>query len=94
MSLSSEGFLTSGVMIDLLKSGGKQPVDREILTILVITGARTGKHFFSRPVGSGSRSHCLSGNDEMTRHISSTDEGRKTLKSGGETGDSGRCGED
>lgn len=94
MSLSSEGFLTSGVTTDLLKLGGKQPVNRETLTMLVMTGARTGKHFFSRLVGSGSRSHCLSGSDEMMWHISSTDVGRKILKTGGVTGGAGTCGED
>lgn len=44
-----------------LNSVGKTPVDKDKLTILVIVVAKTGRHFFRRAVGNGSRSHCLSG---------------------------------
>mgnify|MGYP003449255975 FL=1 len=44
--------------MDCLKLEGNSPVDRDRLMILVIVGARTERHFFSRKVGSGSESHC------------------------------------
>ena len=55
-----------------LKLGGKSPVDRDKLTMLVMVVAKTGRHFFSRAVGSGSRSHCLSGERLMMLAISPT----------------------
>jgi len=56
-------LLIKGVTIDCLKLDGKTPVDNGRLAILAIVGARTrtGRHFFSKEVGSGWRSHCLFG---------------------------------
>ena len=51
---------------------GKSPVDKDKLTMLVIVVAKTGRHFFSRAVGNGSRSHCLSGECFMMLDISPT----------------------
>jgi hypothetical protein len=42
------------VTIECLKEEGKEPVDRERLTILVMTGRRTGRHCLRSQVGSGS----------------------------------------
>ena len=52
--------------MDSLKFDGNVPETSERLTMLVIVGTRTGKHFFKREVGIGSRSHCLSGEDLMS----------------------------
>ena len=49
----SEGFLSRGVTKDCLKLDGKQPVDSERLTIVVIVGARTGRHFFQNTYMNG-----------------------------------------
>ena len=38
----------------------------------MIVVAKTGRHFFSRAVGSGSRSHCLSGERFIMLYISPT----------------------
>ena len=79
--------------MDCLKSAGKEPEVREALTMLVMVGARTDKHFLSRDVGIGSRSHCLSGVDCMSLVISSMVAGLKEVKlTGGESG-SGECGD-
>ena len=84
----------SGVTIDCLKFDGKVPVASERLTILVIVGARTCKDFFNRAVGIGSRSHCLSGADLISRVISSTVAGLKQEKTAGVDGGLGVCGDD
>jgi hypothetical protein len=84
----------SGVTMDCLKADGNEPVAREILTMLVIAGASTVRHFFNRDVGIGSRSHCLSGADLMRRVISSTVAGWKDVKLAGGDGGSGVCDED
>ena len=59
--------------MDFLKADGKEPVARDALTMLVMVGAgaSTDKHFLSRMVGIGSRSHCLLGLELMRRTISS-----------------------
>lgn len=57
--------------IDLLKAEGKEPVAKDVFTMLVIVGASTDRHFLSRLVGIGSRSHCLFGLELMSRTISS-----------------------
>ena len=65
------------------KLDGKSPVDRERLTMFAIVGARTGRHFFRRPVGSGSKSHCLSGRHLMMLVISTALVNRKDSNAGG-----------
>ena len=82
-SLFRGGFLRSGVIVDCLMQDGKQPVDYDRLTMLVSVSAKTGKHFFKRDVGIGSRSHCLSGKWLMRRQISTTVAGRKDASGGG-----------
>jgi hypothetical protein len=62
--------------------------------ILVMVDARTDRHFFSREVGIGSRSHCLSDEDLMRLVISSTVAGRKDVKLAGDEGGSGECGDE
>ena len=62
--------------------------------MLVIVGARTHRHFLSREVGIGSRSHCLSGVDCMSLVISSMVAGLKEVKLVGGEGGSGECGDD
>ena len=57
--------------MDFLKAGGKEPLARDLLTMLVMVGASTDRHFLSRLVGIGSRSHCLLGLELMRRTISS-----------------------
>ena len=47
--------------IDLLKAEGKEPVAKDVFTMLVIVGASTDRHFLSRVVEIGSRSHYLFG---------------------------------
>ena len=80
--------------MDCLKLVGKEPDARDMLTMLVIVGARIGRHFLSREVGSGSRSHCLFGAALMTVIISSTVAGMKVVKLAGGRGGSGECGDD
>jgi hypothetical protein len=80
--------------MDSLKFDGNLPEASDILTMLVMVGARTGKHFFKREVGIGSRSHCLSGADRISRIISSTVAGVKDEKVAGAHGGSGVCGDD
>lgn len=94
LSGSSDGFLMRGVTVDCLKFAGNVPVAREMLTMLVMVGARTGKHFLSKDVGIGSRSHCLSGADLTRSVISSTVAGLKDAKMLGGDGGSGVCGDD
>lgn len=79
--------------MDFLKVGWKEPEVRDALTILVIVGANTGRHFLSKAVGMGSRSHCLSGEDFMARMISSTVAGRKDARLDGGNGGFGICGD-
>ena len=55
-----------------LKLAGKSPVDKDRLSMLVIVVAKTGRHFFSKAVGNGSRSHCLSGECFQMLDISPT----------------------
>jgi hypothetical protein len=43
----------SGEMMDCLKVEGKEPVANDALTILVMEGARIGRHFFRRVFGIG-----------------------------------------
>ena len=57
--------------MDFLKAEGKEPVASDALTMLVMVGASTDRHFLSRLVGIGSRSHCLLGLELMRRTISS-----------------------
>jgi len=59
------------VTIDLLKAEGKEPVAKDLFTMLVIVDASTQGHFLSRLVGIGSTSHCLFGQELMRRTISS-----------------------
>ena len=80
--------------MDCLKTEGKEPEAREMLTILVMAGAKIDRHFLSREVGIGSRSHCLSGADLIRRVISSTVAGWKDVKLAGGEGGSGVCGDD
>ena len=94
MSGSRDGFLMSGVTIDNLNTSGKDPVARELLMMLVIVGARTDKHFLSRPVGIGSRSHCLSGADFTSFTISSMVAGSNKCKTEGGEGGLIECGSD
>lgn len=80
--------------MDCLKIEGKEPVAREVLTMFVMVGAKIDKHFLSKQVGMGSRSHCLSGDDLIRRVISSIVAGWKDLKLAGGEGGSGVCGDD
>ena len=80
--------------MDSLKFDGNVPETSDRLTMLVMVGARTGRHFFKREVGSGSSSHCLSGADRMSPVISSTVAGVKDEKVAGAHGGSGVCGDD
>jgi hypothetical protein len=57
-------------------------------------GTRIGKHFLKREVGIGSRSHCLSGEELISRVISSTVSGVKYEKVAEADGGSGVCGYD
>jgi len=75
----------SGVTVDSLNADGKQPVARERLTILVMTGARTDEHCLSTEVGMGSRSHCLLGAIFMRWVISLSVAGRNVEKEAGGT---------
>jgi hypothetical protein len=84
----------SGEMMDCLKVEGKEPVAKDALTILVMVGARIGRHFFRRLVGIGSRSHCLLGADWMRCVISSTVAGWKDARLAGGDGGSGVCGDE
>ena len=84
----------SGITTDCLKFGGKEPEARDILTMLVIVGARTDRQFLRRDVGIGSRSHCLFGAD-LTRHvISSMVARRKDVNLAGGEGGPGVCADD
>ena len=51
VSLSRDDFLRSGVTRDCLKFMGKVPVDRERLTIVVITGRIVAETSFRREFG-------------------------------------------
>ena len=73
-----------------LKQDGKSPVDRDKLTIFDIVGASTGRHFFNREVGNGSKSHCLSGRRLIMPDISATVVGRKELNTGGTVAGAGK----
>ena len=80
--------------MDSLKFDRNVPETNDRLTMLVMVGTRTCRHFFKREVGNGSRSHCLSGEDLMSRVISSTVAGVKDEKVAGADGGSGVCGDD
>ena len=80
--------------VDCLKCAGNEPVASELLMIFVMVGARTDRHFFSKEVGIGSKSHCLSGEVLMRFVISSTVAGRKDVKLAGDEVGSGECGDD
>ena len=54
-----EGFLSRGLTIAVLKSGGTKPEASEVLMMLVIAGRRTSRFSYSNSVGMGSRSHDL-----------------------------------
>ena len=73
-----------------LKQDGKSPIDKDKLMIFVIVGARTGRHLFNSEVGSGSKSHCLSGRRFMMPDISATVVGRKESNTGGTVAGAGR----
>jgi len=68
--------------VAFLKQDGKSPADKDKLMIFAIVGARTGRHFFNREVGRGSKSHCLSGRRLMMSDISATVVGRKESNTG------------
>ena len=55
-SLSSEGFLRSGVTMEDVSGDGKMPVERERLTILQMVGEIEEDMSLIRLVGIGSRS--------------------------------------
>ena len=60
--VSSSGFLSSGVLVAILKIVATLPVEMEIFISWVINGAIVTAHSFSRLVGSGpsgSAVHCL-----------------------------------
>ena len=78
--------------IECLKDDGKLPEDSERLTIRVMVGRRTERHFLRSQVGIGSRSHCLFGDRFMSLRISASVAGVKEEKSGGRDGGSGKCG--
>lgn len=65
-----------------------------MLTILVIVGARTDRHFLRRAVGIGSKSHCLSGADFISVVISSTVAAFNEWRIAGVLGGCGMCGDD
>src|SRR6218665_2961193 len=89
ISLSSDGFLRSGVTNECLKSRGKLPLDKERLTIFVMTGIRMDAQSFSKVVGIGSSSHCLLGRGCRRCHIYVSDVSLKVLSDagGGEGGE-------
>src|SRR6218665_2608946 len=90
ISLSSDGFLRSGVTNECLKSRGKLPVDKERLTIFFMMGTRMDAQSFSKEVGIGSGSHCLLGRYCNRLNTSVSDVGWKVLSDagGGEGGES------
>lgn len=90
--MSREGFLRRGETIECLKDDGKLPEDSERLTIRVMVGRRTGRHFLRSQVGIGSRSHCLFGDIFMSLRISTSVAGVNEEKSGGRDGGGGKCG--
>ena len=55
---SRDGFLSRGLTIAVLKSGGTKPEAIEVLMMLVIVG-RTSRFSYRNSVGMGSRSHDL-----------------------------------
>ena len=75
VSLSRNGFLRSGVRRDCLNCMRKVPVDRERLTMVVITGRIVSETSFRRNVGIGSRSHYLLEEACKSLVISSIDAG-------------------
>ena len=75
VSLSSNGFLRSGVTRDCLKCMGKVPFDRKRLTMVVIIGRIVAEICFRRKVRIESRSHCLLGEACKSLVISSIDAG-------------------
>jgi hypothetical protein len=84
----------SEVTMDSLKFDANVPETSDRLTMLVMVGARTGRHFFKREVDSGSSSHCMSGADRISHVISSNVAGVKNEKVAGAHGGSGVCGND
>ncbi len=57
ISWSSDDFLISGLTKAFLYDDGTTPVDKERLISLVKDGSISGRHFFRRSIGSGSRAH-------------------------------------
>ena len=76
VSLLRDDCLSSEVTRDCLKCMEKIPVDRERLTMLVITGRIVAETSFKRKVGIRSRSHCLLGEACKSLAISSIEAGR------------------
>jgi len=60
-SLSREGFLRRGVIIDSFSWGGNSPAARLRLTMRVMMGARTQEQCLRSDVGRAWRPHCLLG---------------------------------
>ena len=87
VALSRDGFLRSGVTRDCLNCMGEVPVDRERLTMVVITGRIVVETSFRRNVGIGSRSHCLLGEACKSLAISSIDAGGNDANTLGGRGD-------
>jgi len=67
--LSKDGFFSKGVTTACLKRKGNVPGSRERFTIVVKT--RMFTHSLSSEDGTGSRSHCLSGDFRIILLISS-----------------------
>ncbi len=71
---------------------GKIPFSNDKLIMFVIVGSRAAEHFLSRKVGSGSRSHCLSGDWKSSFSTSSSVTGEKVRSCAGGEGGGGLCG--
>ena len=59
--MSKEAFFRIGVMIALRSPEGNEPLERELLTILVKIGVKTGRCCFTDHVGIGSKEQLLEG---------------------------------
>ena len=70
MSLSSVGFLQSGLTIARLKLAGTFDVVRDPFIVAMISGTNSCEHCFSSHVGIGSNSHDLTGADATNRSTS------------------------
>ena len=78
--------------MDCLKIDGNEPETRDMLTMSVMIGASMDRQSLSSDVGIGSRSHCLFGDELMSRVISSMAAGWKEVMLTGGDGGSGVCG--